>query len=288
MSCFSKNPYVAPEFFKKSNLIFMAQASNKKSGFDLSSLIIPIALIVSFLLYFYVFGNPDNFKDATKHEPKPGNVMGLIYLGGMIVPLLLTMFITTVAYSIERFLTIGRAKGTGSLDNFLRSVKSKLTNNDINGAIADCNKQKGSVANVVLSGLHKYAEMEGNNSLTTEQKVLNINKEIEEATTLELPTLEKNLPILATIASVATLVALLGTVLGMIRAFQAMAVAGTPDPTKLSAGISEALINTAIGIGTSAIAVIMYNIFTSKIDKLTYGIDEIGFSIAQTFAGKKH
>jgi len=288
LSCFSKKPYVAPEFIKNQIITIMAQASKKNSGFDLSSLIIPIALIVSLLLYIFVFGNPENFKDATKHEPKPGNFMGLIYLGGWIVPLLMTMFITTVAYSIERFITIGRAKGSGSLDNFLRNVKSKLSGNDISGAINECSKQKGSVANVVLAGLHKYSEMESNTALTTEQKVLNINKEIEEATTLELPTLEKNLPILATIASVATLVALLGTVLGMIRAFQAMAVAGTPDPTKLSAGISEALINTAIGIGTSAVAVIMYNIFTSKIDKLTYGIDEIGFSIAQTFAGRKH
>ena len=124
--------------------------------------------------------------------------------------------------------------------------------------------------------------------MNKEQKMVALNKSIEEATTLEMPMLEKNMMILSTLGTVATLVALLGTVLGMIRAFQAMAVAGIPDPTKLSAGISEALINTAIGIGTSAIAVIMYNIFTSKIDKLTYGIDEIGFSIAQTFAGKKH
>jgi biopolymer transport protein ExbB len=116
---------------------------------------------------------------------------------------------------------------------------------------------------------------------------LNISKDIEEATALEMPSLQKNLPILATIASVATLVALLGTVLGMIKAFSALATSGTPDPAALSAGISEALINTAIGIGTSALAIIFYNIFTSKIDGLTYAIDEIGFSIAQTFAGKK-
>ena len=123
--------------------------------------------------------------------------------------------------------------------------------------------------------------------LTIEQKVQHIQQEIEEATSLELPSLEQNLPILATLASVSTLVALLGTVLGMIRAFSAMATTGNPDPAKLSAGISEALINTAIGIGTSALAIIMYNIFTTMIDKLTYGIDEIGYSIAQTFAATR-
>jgi len=73
----------------------------------------------------------------------------------------------------------------------------------------------------------------------------------------------------------------------MIKAFSALATSGTPDPAALSAGISEALINTAIGIGTSAVAIIFYNVFTNMIDKLTYGIDEIGFSISQTFASKK-
>jgi biopolymer transport protein ExbB len=109
---------------------------------------------------------------------------------------------------------------------------------------------------------------------------------VEEATSLELPMLEKNLTIIATIASIATLMGLLGTVLGMIRSFAAMANAGAPDATALSTGISEALINTALGIGTSAISIIMYNYFTSSIDDLNYEIEEVGFTITQTFASK--
>ena len=97
--------------------------------------------------------------------------------------------------------------------------------------------------------------------------------------------LEKNMMILSTLGTVATLVALLGTVMGMISAFQALGNGGgTPDSAALSVGISEALINTALGIGTSAIAIILYNFFTSKIDGLTYKIDEIGMSIQQSFA----
>ena len=119
--------------------------------------------------------------------------------------------------------------------------------------------------------------------MNKDQKLEAIQKEIEEASSLELPMLERNLVILATIASVATLFALLGTVIGMIKAFAALATTGNPDPGALAAGISEALINTAIGIFTSAVAIVMYNLFTGMIDKLTYGIDEIGFSIAQTF-----
>ena len=70
----------------------------------------------------------------------------------------------------------------------------------------------------------------------------------------------------------------------MIKAFSALASAGSPDSVALANGISEALINTALGIGNSAIAIIMYNVFTTKIDKITYTIDEAGFSIVQQFA----
>jgi biopolymer transport protein ExbB len=117
-----------------------------------------------------------------------------------------------------------------------------------------------------------------------EQKVVAMHKELEEATALELPMLSKNLVIISTCASIATLVGLIGTVLGMIKAFSALAQAGAPDAVALANGISEALINTALGIGTSAISIIMYNFFTSKIDELTYKIDEIGMSIQQNFA----
>ena len=124
--------------------------------------------------------------------------------------------------------------------------------------------------------------------MDTEQKVLAIRQEVEEATALELPMLEKNLVILSTMGSVATLIALLGTVLGMIKAFSALATAGAPDPVALANGISEALINTALGIGTSALAIIFYNFFTSRIDSMTYRIDEAGYSLTQTFAAKGH
>jgi len=137
---------------------------------------------------------------------------------------------------------------------------------------------------VERASLEKYKEVQNDPNLDKEQKITSISKTIEEATSLELPSLEKNLTILSTLASVATLVALLGTVLGMIRAFAAMSAAGAPDSSALATGISEALINTAIGIGTSAVSIIAYNFFTSKIDTLTYSIDEAGLSITQTFS----
>lgn len=135
------------------------------------------------------------------------------------------------------------------------------------------------MANVVSSTLRKYREMEQNNELSKDQKTLAIQKELEEATALELPMMQQNLPIIATITTLGTLMGLLGTVIGMIRSFAALSAGGGTDSVALSTGISEALINTAFGILTGALAVISYNYYTNKIDKLTYSLDEVGFPL---------
>jgi biopolymer transport protein ExbB len=262
--------------------------SSLKSNF--AAFTIPILVITGILIYMFVLGNPSNFEggDSKNHPVQEGigHVLGLIYKGGFIVPILLSLVLMSITFSIERFLTITKAQGKGSAEAFVRKVQGHLTANSVDAAIAECDKQQGSVANIVRSALVKYKEMEGVQGMDKEQKVLAIQKELEEATTLELPMLEKNLVIIATMASVSTLIALLGTVLGMIRAFSALGTGGAPDSVGLANGISEALINTALGIGNSAIAIIMYNVFTTKIDKITFTIDEAGYSIVQTFAEK--
>ena len=214
----------------------------------------------------------------------PQNIWGTIYKGGFIVPVLQTLFLTVIVLSVERYFALNSAKGKGNINKFVAGVKKCLTNNDIKGAQDLCKKQQGTVAAVVAAALKSYEEMDKNTELTKEQKVLNLQKAVEEATALEMPSLQQNLPIVATMTTLGTLVGLLGTVMGMIKSFQALAQSGAPDSTELSTGISEALINTAFGIATGAFAVISYNYYTNKIDTLTYAIDEIGFSIVQTFA----
>jgi biopolymer transport protein ExbB len=158
-----------------------------------------------------------------------------------------------------------------------------ISNNQIDAAIKECDKQKGSLANVMKAGLSKFSHLQNEPNMDKEQKVVAMQKELEEATSLELPMLSKNLVIISTMASVSTLVGLIGTVLGMIKAFSALAQAGAPDAVALANGISEALINTALGITGSTIAIIMYNYFTTQIDQLTYKIDESGYSLVSTF-----
>jgi biopolymer transport protein ExbB len=265
-----------------------AESAKSSGGASLFSIIAIIAaFILSQLIFNFVLGDNSRFKGNDHNlDPLPGDYLATMYKGGVIVPFLLTMFLCVIIFAIERALTIAKAKGSKSIESFVRGVRQKLNTNDINGAIALCDQQKGSVANVVRAGLMKYKEMGAEHTMNTDQRVLAIQKEIEESTALELPMLEKNLVIISTIASVATLTGLLGTVFGMIKAFAALAQAGNPDATALASGISEALINTALGIGTSALAIVGYNYFTSKIDELTYSIDEAGFSIIQTFAAQ--
>ena len=190
---------------------------------------------------------------------------------------------TVVALSIERYFALRTAFGKGSLTKFVQEVKAAVKANDFAKARALCDKQQGSVANVVLASVNTYSEMENTSGIKKAQKVAKIQQAHEEATQLEMPTLQMNLPIVATIVTLGTLTALFGTVLGMINSFQALSAGGGADSMALSAGISEALVNTASGILTSWFAVVIYNFFTNKIDKLTYALDEVGYTIAATY-----
>ena len=258
-------------------------ADNKKSnvpGIKNAIWVIIACAVVAVCLFIFWFGADMHFDE----DGHPQNIWGTIYKGGFIVPVLQTLFLTVIVLSVERFFALNAAKGKGNITKFVASVKKSLTANDIKGAQELCKKQQGTVAAVVAAALKSYEEMDKNTELTKEQKILNLQKAVEEATALEMPSLQQNLPIIATMTTLGTLVGLLGTVMGMIKSFQALAQSGAPDSTELSTGISEALINTAFGIATGAFAVISYNYYTNKIDTLTYAIDEIGFSIVQTFA----
>lgn len=267
----------------------MANASNaaiaKKEGSKGSGIFavlsIVICFIVSSLIWKFVMGADSNF-DPQTHQPLPGNYLGMVYKGGYVVPVLMGLLLMVIVFAFERFFVISKSAGTGNVGIFVQKVQEQIVGGNIDAAITLCDKQQGSVANVIKAGLEKYSQAE-RDGLSAEEASEAIQKEIEEATSLEMPMLEKNLVVLSTLVSIGTLVGLLGTVTGMIKAFSALSSAGTPDSAALANGISEALINTATGIATSTLAIIAYNFFTTKIDKLTYGIDEAGFTIAETY-----
>ncbi|MFM7079989.1 MAG: MotA/TolQ/ExbB proton channel family protein [Bacteroidota bacterium] len=249
--------------------------------------VIPVSLLICIAIYKLIMGNPANFiENNPDNNPLPGNYLGIVYKGGVIVPILMSTFLIAFTFCLERFVTISRTRGKKNVDQFLNDIRGMVNSGNIDQAINACKVQKGSIGNVIQAGLVSLQQVSKDSTLDKEQKVATIQKSIEEATSLELPMLSKNLSIISTIASTATLIGLLGTVLGMIKAFAAMATAGAPDAVALANGIAEALINTALGVGTSTIAIIMYNYFTTKIDAITYGIDEAGYSIIQGFSSK--
>jgi biopolymer transport protein ExbB len=244
-----------------------------------------IAYVVSKILFDNVMGNPVNFEGGNPAgHALEGNYLGIIYKGGFIVPILMTCVLTLIIFIIERAITLTRAKGRGRLNTFVHNLQGLLESDKIEEAMEVCDKQRGSLANVMKAGLLRYRDLQKDTELEKDQKILSIQKSFEEATALELPMLSKNMVIFSTLASVSVLIGLIGTVLGMIRAFAALAQSGAPDALALSQGISEALVNTAFGITGSTLSIIAFNFFTTNIDSYTFKIDEAGFSLTQNFA----
>lgn len=208
--------------------------------------------------------------------------------GGPLVALLIALLVMLLAFIIERLLTLHKARGTNSVQSFFRDVISKLQKGDFDGAVAACDKQRGSVANVLGSGIERYKQ-----ALSTEQNVekrlSETQRAIEEANALEVPLLERNLIALSTIASIATMVGLLGTTIGMIRAFAATGhrEGGVIDATQLATGISEALVNTAGGLLDAIIGIVAYNYFVNKVDAFNYTMDEASYEVLQLLKSRE-
>lgn len=229
------------------------------------------ALVVSATLWWFM---PELAGETGKQMKEAGPlVAGLIML-----------LILQVSFVIERALSLNKAQGKGALPMFLNSVRKALKSGDVEGAIALCDKQRGSAANVMRAGLERYNRLRKENA-PKEKIVAETQAAIQEASGLETPLLERNLIALSTIASIATMVGLLGTVLGMIRSFAALGTSGAVDASKLAIGISEALINTAGGLAVAILGIVMYNVFVTRVDSFNYMMDEASYEVLQLLAG---
>ncbi len=195
-----------------------APTQAKVSGNMISWLAPLLCLVAGYIIWRFIIGNPSGFEQpdpAGGFWPKhvgPKSALSSIYEGGIIIPILIGLLIMSFVFFIERMLTISRAKGRGNPANFVRKVQYHLANKNVEAALAECDKQRGSVGNVMKAGLSRYKELIGDPNLTIEQKVLSIQKEVEEATALELPMLQRNMIFLSTITTIGVMVALLGTV----------------------------------------------------------------------------
>jgi biopolymer transport protein ExbB len=203
--------------------------------------------------------------------------------GGPLVAALIMLIILQTSFIIERLWSLRKAQGRGSLPEFLNNIRKKLHSGDVDGAIQLCAQQRGSAANVIRAGLDRYqqARAEGANK---EKIVAETQAAIQEANGLEVPLLERNLIALSTIASISTMIGLLGTVIGMIRSFAALGHTGAVDASKLAVGISEALINTAGGLFCAIAGIVAYNVFVTRVDNFNYMMDEASYEAVQLLA----
>ncbi len=245
-----------------------------KQGF-FTGILIAVTYAVSLGFYVWMGTTP------------PESIFHAIWKGGPVVSVLMALILMLVAYIVERIIALNKASGKGNIPEFVRSLKQDIDKGLIDQAIAKCDDHQSSLAAVLRSVLDRYKMLVSYNVTDREKKISDMEKAVEEATVMEMPLLEKNLVAISTIASISTMVGLLGTTLGMIRAFAAMATSGAPDAVQLSLGISEALFNTAIGILGGIMGIVTYNVFTSRVDRFSYMIDEAAFYIIQTLGTGK-
>ncbi len=235
--------------------------------------IVPIGFVLAAVVAFVLWYN----------LPVIGDVGKNIKQGGPLVAGLILLIILQSAFIIERILSLRKAQGRGPLPAFLNEVSRRLHTGDVDGAIKACATQRGSAANVIRAGLEKYQSLR-HEGATKGKIVAETQAAIAEANGLEVPLLERNLIALSTIASISTMVGLLGTVIGMIRSFAALGHTGAVDATKLAIGISEALINTAGGLICAIAGIVAYNVFVTRVDGFNYMMDEASYEAVQLLA----
>lgn len=224
-------------------------------------ILIPIT-VVSIIVSWFIWQNSPEY----------------IHQGGPLLVVGLTLMFLALTFAVERALVLWRAGGRGNVPAFVANVKQAVHGGNVPAAIEACKQQGGSLANVIGAGLEGYRTRAARPG-TQDERIEETRRALQEASALESPNLEQNLTALSTIASIATLVGLLGTTIGMIRSFQAMSHAGAPDATQLALGISEALVNTALGLMTAILATVLYNFFTTQVDTFNNRVEETSYEV---------
>jgi biopolymer transport protein ExbB len=246
--------------------ILMAGA--KKAG-TVSALLYILTLVNCAIIYLLVL-------------PKEGKtVWAAMRQGGPLVSILIGLLILLFTYIVERFLTLRRARGLEPHQSFIEKFRKAVLAKDFSAATKICDAQSGVTANILKSGIETYVK-QTEDKAPREKKFAALDKSITDATGRETPLLERNLIVLTTIASIGTMVGLLGTTIGMIRAFQAMGNTGAVDATKLAIWISEALFNTAFGLANAILGIVAHNYYVNMVDQFNYEIDSSALDMKES------
>ena len=187
-------------------------------------------------------------------------------------------FAVAIALSVERFVRLFMELNIDG-PSFMFEIQKYILANDLDGAIRVCNGAgNAALAKVLKSGLQRASR--------DDHQIQNA----VDASSLEMiPKLERRLPYLAMIANIATLLGLLGTITGLIRSFEAVAVA---DPAQrqalLADGISQAMNATAFGLITAIFSMVAHSILTGRATKILEEIDEFGVKLIDLLGARKY
>ncbi|HEX6323646.1 MAG TPA: MotA/TolQ/ExbB proton channel family protein [Vicinamibacterales bacterium] len=202
--------------------------------------------------------------------------------------ILIFMSMWSFGVAIERYYTFGQARKQSKL--YAPQVAKHLKEGRLKDAIAISQSksyQYSHLAKVVLAGLQEYQfQQDANTGLSREDLVDTVRRAIQRATALTANDLKKGIPSLATIGATAPFVGLLGTVVGIITAFQGIASTGSGGLGAVSAGISEALVETALGLVVAIPAVWLYNYFTGRLEYFNVEMDNSSSELVDYFIKK--
>lgn len=199
----------------------------------------------------------------------------LFHDGGWAMYPLLFLLIIGVAVAIERLFNLSRS----SIDatSFFADLEEALESGGPEAAAELCSQTRGPVASVIHAGLQRI-----------ERGIDHVEKAIDNNGAVEMAFLERGMVWLSTVANLAPMIGFLGTVSGMINAFQAIKEAGDVEPSMVAGGISEALITTAAGLIVGILIQFCYNFCANRIDKIIADMTEQTAHFIDLLAERQH
>jgi biopolymer transport protein ExbB len=202
----------------------------------------------------------------------------LVLKGGPLMWPIILCSVIALAVVLERLWYIRRAEI--NTEEFMEDIAETLRRNRIMEAIDKCNAMPGPIARILKSGILKH-----------DRTRPEIKEAIEDAALHEVPRLEKNLPVLATIAHIAPLLGLLGTVTGMVRSFQVIEEKATAlipvNPGDLAGGIWESLVTTVAGLAVAIPVYVAYNFLVSKVDGFVLEMEKSATDLVNILGSKR-
>ena len=189
------------------------------------------------------------------------SILDLAIKGGWIIAILAVFSIIAIYIFIERFFAIKKASKEDK--NFMNNIRDFIHNGRVDSALSLCKNNSSPISRMIEKGLNRIGKPLGD-----------INAAIENVGKLEVSKMEKNIAGLATIAGASPMLGFLGTVIGMIKAFYDMSMAGNNiDIALLSNGIYQAMITTVAGLIVGIIGYLCYNVLVARVEKLVFKLE---------------